>query len=290
MKIIKTICVMVLLSFSSSTFAFSNFVHELICNVAYDLLPTASQDFVDKTMDESNFASASGYSNFGEACVWPDAVRNSDFPATKEYHYINVPEAEVFDVSRDCAAADCVTQAVRRYVVYLNEYRSPPSHKKKNRKQALLFLGHFVGDMHQPLHVGNAEDIGGNAITVFTSETDQNANTKLHAVWDSNIGKKLKLHHNNARANMLTEINSQNRDAWRTLEIDNWANEAFQLARSTAYQFPNGDKIVNDSRLNNAYYDAAKPPLKVQVMKAAVRLAFLIDLAAQGNIVRDQLH
>ena len=53
---------------------------------------------------------------------------------------------------------------------------------------ALCWILHLVGDMHQPLHVGNKEDIGGNAIIVFTSATDQNANTKLHAVWALSSG------------------------------------------------------------------------------------------------------
>jgi hypothetical protein len=99
--------------------------------------------------------------------------------------------------SRDCAQGNCVIQEIERAFAVL----SNPKSKLLDRQEALKFVVHFVGDMHQPLHDatdtqdqeaianGSKTDIGGNLVFVtwLGQPTNQFGNWELHAVWDSGI-------------------------------------------------------------------------------------------------------
>ena len=71
-------------------------------------------------------------------------------------------------------------------VVKIKQYRrvlSDRSRPKKERQRALLFFVHFVSDIHQPLHVGDHDDHGGNDTQIrFFDE-----GTNLHRLWDSDL-------------------------------------------------------------------------------------------------------
>ena len=253
-------------------------MHELICSTAYELLDDDAKRMVDEIMSRSNLASE--FNDIASGCIWADNVRRTTHPDTYEYHYINVPESEQFDNKQDCTAHDRVIQAIQRYALSINN----PNVKTRDKKEALLFLGHFVGDLHQPLHVGNVEDKGGNTITVFTFLTDRTANTTLHGVWDSKVGKKAKLHYGNAKQTLITKIGQLDTTSWETTNPVAWAQESFDHARNSAYQLPDGTIVVNGTHLTDAYYDKAKFIIVEQVMKAAVRLAHLIELAKKNQL------
>jgi hypothetical protein len=133
------------------------------------------------------------------ACVatWADMVRKQR-PETANWHFVDIPRnASQYTASRDCAQGDCVIQEVERAFAVL----SAPQSKHRDRQEALKFIVHFVGDMHQPLHDatdtqdqeaianGFPTDRGGNLVFVtWLGETmNQFGNWELHAVWDSGI-------------------------------------------------------------------------------------------------------
>jgi S1/P1 Nuclease len=80
---------------------------------------------------------------------------------------------------RDCADGRCVIGGLEKYVAILGDRHAPEA----ARAQALKFVVHFVGDVHQPLHAGNRDDKGGNDFQVrFDGK-----GTNLHRVWDSQM-------------------------------------------------------------------------------------------------------
>jgi len=223
--------------------------------------------------------------SFQTACLWPDDSRDDTFKGTYEYHYINVPKAESeFSINRDCRAMDCNIIAIQRYARYLSE--PAESDRPKERKAlALRFLSHFVADLHQPLHVGFVEDLGGNRIDVtMPNASGGTFSSNLHEAWDGQILGRGGLSSQSDGTTLNAEITPAEVTAWESFDIKAWAAESYQLARSKAYRHPDGTPVVDGETLSAAYLDAAFPVAKEQLKKAGVRLAFLINAAAAGTL------
>ena len=132
----------------------------------------------------------------GGVASWADALRNADparFRATSRWHYINARGGGCgFDVARDCPDGQCVVAAIQQQRRLLADASQPLA----VRREALKFLVHLVGDIHQPLHAGSRTDSGGNRFQVslttalapeaHASNSHRNGvmGTNLHAVWD----------------------------------------------------------------------------------------------------------
>jgi hypothetical protein len=168
--------VLILLAWTGSARTWSKDGHRIVCAVAWKELAPETRALVEDLLKEDP---ASG---FPEACLWADAIRSDPaHEGTKPHHYVNVPAgAAGIDLARDCPPErSCVIRAI---VLHIGTLRHPKA-SAADKAQALKFLGHFVGDIHQPLHAGRAEDRGGTAIKVrFLGEE-----TSLHAVWDGGL-------------------------------------------------------------------------------------------------------
>lgn len=105
--------------------------------------------------------------------TWADEQRS---PQTAAWHYVNFPQGSCrFDAARDCPDGNCVVAAIQRQLDILGS--GAPA---EERLTALKFVVHLVGDIHQPLHAGHAEDRGGNTYQLEAFLRGSN----LHAVWD----------------------------------------------------------------------------------------------------------
>ena len=198
----------VLVATATNALAWGNEGHQIVCQIAFDRLSPAGKMLLQSIQaDLSNVQDPfrdctaacvtlhpdDGRSmTFQVGCVWPDESRRDTFKDTYEYHFINVSNVFTeFSLERDCALLDCAVVGIQRFARYLT---LPPgsSREKERRVLAVRFLGHFVGDLHQPLHVGFAEDLGGNTIKVKwkIGATSATTSTDLHAVWDNQILKR----------------------------------------------------------------------------------------------------
>src|SRR5256885_1050309 len=111
--------------------------------------------------------------------TWADQVRPSR-TETGPWHYIDIPIDKVhLDMQRDCPKGVCVIAKIEDFEKVLAAPETPP----KERKEALMFIVHFVGDMHQPLHCSDNKDKGGNGVKVDFFGKPSN----LHTVWDSGL-------------------------------------------------------------------------------------------------------
>ena len=160
--------------------------HRLICAMAEAKLTPEAKSMLSETLRMGKFLDNNADEDFPEACLWPDTARHTTHKGSYEEHFINVPKSEdSVDLARDCAALNCVATAIQRNLVYLS--RDAQGKREKARKAAALrFLAHFVGDLHQPLHVSNSEDWGGNKIKVNWYGKKAN----LHGIWDYEILEK----------------------------------------------------------------------------------------------------
>ena len=114
--------------------------------------------------------------------TWADDVRETEaYRWSAPLHYVNFPRTDScrYDAKRDCRDGRCIVGAIERYAQVVGDDRNPLA----ARAEALKFLVHFTGDIHQPLHAGYADDRGGNRFQVFYLGRGGN----LHALWDGGI-------------------------------------------------------------------------------------------------------
>jgi hypothetical protein len=191
-------------------------------------------------------------------------------PHTINWHFVNIPyDATSYVAARDCKdtpKGDCVVNAIQRARATLAD-RSAPRQKKT---EALMFLVHLVGDVHQPLHCADRDDAGGNKLAVTFFDTRMS----LHAVWDYGMIDRHTLY--------WGEYVRQIEHDWfpgkdiRTLargEPADWAWETHRAAVEVAYDLP------EDLKLADAYYRRSLPVVSRQLALAGLRLARVLNEA-----------
>lgn len=161
--------------------------------------------------------------------IWPDRVRLQR-PETAHWHFVKIPiSANGYLVGQDCKSGDCVVeQSGVMYTRVADKRLATPV-----RAEALKFLLHIVGDIHQPLHSADNIDRGGNAVTVRLENTTAN----LHKVWDTLIIRSIDTDRESlAREIITTQIKGTDFQTWsRNLEPAPWASEAFAIAKTKIF-------------------------------------------------------
>jgi hypothetical protein len=145
---------------------------------------------------------------------------------------------------------------------------------------ALKSLGHWVGDIHQPLHVSFLDDRGGNTI-----RTSGQCPGNLHAVWDNclvlySVGPDAP----EAATDLLAAITPDMKAGWIASVPRDWANESFAIAEATSRMYctmhgPSCDMTSSALNIDDQYLAENEPVVKQQLQKAGVRLARLLDTA-----------
>ncbi len=148
--------------------------HHVISLIAQSHLTPAAKAEVDRLLALEPGETLASIS------TWADDHKN---PTTASWHYVNLPrDTCVYDEQRDCPDSHCVVGAIQKQLRIL---RSNPSDEK--RLNALKYVVHLVGDVHQPLHAGYQDDKGGNKYQVHAFGKGSN----LHALWDSGLIKNM---------------------------------------------------------------------------------------------------
>ncbi|MBT7369233.1 MAG: hypothetical protein HN816_01205, partial [Gammaproteobacteria bacterium] len=250
-----------LLTGSPATHAWGWEAHKLVCAVAEKKLTPQARKLVNRWLENAADLEG-GVLSFPDACLWPDKVKYGTRKSTYEHHFINVPDDAIrVDLNRDCAAADCIAIGIQRSLSYLSGEASG-DRAATRQAAALRFLGHYIGDLHQPLHVGNASDWGGNKIRVNWL----GKKTNLHALWDYEMPEKMNLRYPDSVL-FLANI-----DVTSNGSVVAWMNESLDLARSNAYVSIDGNEIEGGDTINAEYFEKNKPIIIKRIAQAATRL------------------
>lgn len=249
--------------------------HDIVCEIAFQRLTDEARAMVFEIRAHDPQPSETFY----RSCAWPDSSRYADHKATYEYHFMNVvvPDAGEMVIQRDCASYDCVQLAVVRYARYVAMDPGSSDDLRIRRANALKFVGHFVGDLHQPVHVGYAHDRGANDVYVdFYDER----NERLHAVWDFHIPDRMGLYEDPVASaqRLAEEITDAEAAAWENFDVVGWSRESYEIVRELVYDIPAGGRIGDD------YFERAVPIVERRFKQAGVRLAYLLNHAAAGTL------
>ncbi|HLY61663.1 MAG TPA: S1/P1 nuclease [Terriglobia bacterium] len=206
------------------------------------------------------------YDTLAAVSVWADDIRD-EHPETGPWHYIDIPLiASSIDMNRDCRNGDCVIAKIHEFEAVLKNKSADPT----ARRDALKFLVHFVGDLHQPLHCEDNGDKGGNTVQVIFFGQPMN----LHAVWDGGILRREKVYGLKLASDLNGRITPAEKTAWARGSIEDWAMEGHALAVQVAYGRLPHEATPN---LGDDYFNAALPVVELQIEKAGVRLASILN-------------
>ncbi len=161
----------------STAFAWGGQGHRLVARVAETELTPQARAQVAALLAGEPDPTLAGIAS------WADGLREHDPDLGKRssrWHYVNLGEHDcAYDPPRDCPDGNCVIAALERQTALLADRDQPLA----ARRQALKFVVHFVGDIHQPMHAGYAHDKGGNDYQLQVDGQGSN----LHSLWDSGL-------------------------------------------------------------------------------------------------------
>jgi hypothetical protein len=179
-------------------------------------------------------------------------------------HYVNLPRAaDGVDPDEHCVVSLCIIEA-------LDEQRAALADSMRStreRLEALKWVAHFVGDIHQPMHVGYGDDRGGNRIDVLLEREHSN----LHALWDYGLIAQTGLPWQRYAAVLGRDISRVDRHLWSGNNVISWANESYSITEDTVYEFP----LMTD--VEDEYYYRNIQTVERQLKKAGIRLANLLN-------------
>ena len=205
-----------------------------------------------------------------DVSTWADQIRVQR-PETAPWHYVNIPvhapegDPDGYDAARDCPNGACVVAKIGQFARVLADRKVP----ERQRLEALKYLVHFIGDVHQPLHASNNHDRGGNEVPVTFMERQ----TNLHAVWDSGIIEPAVKGDERGYAMQLTRrITQAELSQWSQGDPISWANESHDAATSAVY-----GELQHAGALPDSYETQALPIVNKQLERAGVRLAKVLN-------------
>ena len=193
---------------------------------------------------------------------WLDNASHTDkFAYTKTWHYKNIDVDESYDNARLNPKGD-VVRAITDIANSLKEGNLAPEKEKFH----LMTLIHLMGDLHQPMHLGHADDRGGNKHNVIFF----NRNSNLHSVWDN----ALQSAHKWSYAEWQREIDRINESSFEAItagSVDDWGRDTWKVAEKVYVGTPAGCKISYD------YVAEWTPVIEQQFLKGGCRLAALLN-------------
>ena len=218
-------------------------------------------------------------------CNWADLIRSSGalnrkYPKNDTWHYINIEikvKKEDFQLPDD----NHVIGAIERFKKVLKD----PKTEKDDRKEALLFLVHFIGDMHQPLHTGNrGDDRGGNLQPIKSVLGKVEDRLNLHKVWDGHIlqAERGELTNDDFAKRLVEEIKNEEREKWCKGEVVDWVWESHAIVVERVYKFSDGKDLPQRSDpavelTAENYVKGNQPIVREQLKKGGVRLAKVLN-------------
>jgi S1/P1 Nuclease len=250
----------------------------VVCEIAFlELNDTARQRVIELIQQDLEFRS------FRASCNWPDR------PPRKRgaEHFVNVPRHAPELGDDECPLAEnCVVTAIEDDFAVLASSDATGEEKL----EALKFLGHWVGDVHQPLHVSFEDDRGGNSVGTRATSCDT-----LHAVWDRCIvEERLGMHPIALAGELHADITDEQRAAWlasdavpglmnpsrsRSGPRSSIASSSMASASTKPTPPLEEGEPEKEVLVGGSYLDTHVPVVRERIAMASVRLAGLLNRA-----------
>lgn len=233
--------------------------HRVVAEIAQNHLSKKAKRELKKLIGRENLAM---WAN------WPDFIRSDTTHAwdmAAKWHYVDLPAGlskDDFIISLQKLPGENLYTQIKAMMAQVKDH----SLSDEKRQIALRFLIHFIGDLHQPLHVGREADAGGNKISVMWFDKQ----TNLHSVWDASLVDYQQYSYTEY-AHVLDIASDQDVEAWQNSSLEDWFYESYVLAGRIYASVP------ADGKLGFKYNYIFKEVIDMQLLKGGVRLAKVLN-------------
>jgi hypothetical protein len=200
-------------------------------------------------------------------------------PQSQPWHFVDIPISDSpSGTSPYCPGGACVVGQIKADLKTLQD----PSASQADKQIALMFIVHFVGDEHQPLHCANeivngVNDRGGNSKPMKLPNTTPMFPLNLHSVWDHIIEPNDSFDPTALSQQLEADLKNKPTGAWTSGDfVEGAALESFQIAKDTIYPAYHGPNGANP---DSSYQTRMQPIAFERLEKAGVRLAALLEQA-----------
>lgn len=239
---------------ASQCYAWGQIGHRVTGEIAEQFLSEQAKREIRKLFPNSSLA---------EISTFADEMRSnpSEFwqRTANPWHYVTVPKGKTYQQVGAPKQGDAVT-ALKMFTEVLQSKTASIDAKKR----ALHFIVHIIGDLHQPLHVGNGTDKGGNDVKVFFFWEDSN----LHRVWDSGMIDQKKLSYTEWADWLGRKITPKMAQKWDSIDPNVWIAESVALREGV---YPKHMTITWQYSYKHI------PTVKKRLQQAGVRIAAYLN-------------
>lgn len=256
--------------------AYWEYGHETVAAIAYRNVTPQTRAEIDRMLARQGLLETPTCParTIEQASVWADCIKalGPRFSYAYNWHYQNVNICKPFELKGNCPDGNCVSAQIERAGKLLKDRKVP----LRERIQALAFLVHFVGDLHQPLHAGDRADLGGNrARAAYGAYVTERLN--LHTIWDGWLAERAI-----STPPLLVRAYSPEERAVAAGSVEDWSRESWQVAHDVVYASAYGDPcgpVPERATLDDATIAKLVEPARQQVVRGGLRLARLLDEA-----------
>ncbi|UII29360.1 S1/P1 nuclease [Fulvivirga maritima] len=249
---LKKVTFILCLFASMQVFGWGMTGHRVVGYVAEQHLSKKAKKHITEILNGESLATVSN---------WMDNIKSDHaYDHTHDWHWVTIPDGKTYEETEKNPDGDAI-ETIERVIADLKK----GGLSKEKEAEGIKILTHLIGDIHQPLHVGTGEDMGGNQVKVKWFWNPSN----LHSVWDSGMIDS----ENYSYTELGDVVNHATKDQikeWQSSSVRDWAYESMSL-REQVYNLPEKKEINYEYRYKN--WHTVKERLKL----AGIRLAGVLN-------------
>ena len=305
---------LILLFWPTTALAWGCKGHQTVALIAEKHLTPETRQWVEKLLSENpidpklnRYCGGAVRNAMADAATWADDVRGER--KNGPWHYIDIPRGSKRGALEPfCGATGCVTKAISEQLAILKDSKADAA----KRADALRYVIHFVGDLHQPLHTITNADEGGNCVPVkyfrrSAHEHNHSFSPNLHSIWDTAIIERdAEGADPGEYAETLDALFAADIEGWQKsgVHVEDWVWEGYDFAESVVYGDltpkiaiePNvavhscsddnniGERLLHQNIVaGEAYQEKAAPVAEKRIAEGGVRLAMILNEAMKAN-------
>ena len=287
--------------------------HQTVAFIAEKHLTPEARQWVQKLLNENpidpklnRYCGGAMHDAMADASTWADDVRGQR--KNGPWHYIDIPRGSQRGALEPfCGKEGCVTKAISEQLAILKDKNADGA----KQAEALRYIIHFVGDLHQPLHTITNADEGGNCVPVkylrrSPHEHNHSYSPNLHNIWDTAIPERDAEGADPAEyADTLDALYGADIESWQKagIHVDDWVWEGYDIAENVVYGNltpkiaiePNvavhtcsddnniGDRLLHQNIVaGETYQEKAATVAEKRITEGGVRLAMILNEAAKA--------
>ncbi|MEO6730036.1 MAG: S1/P1 nuclease [Ferruginibacter sp.] len=232
--------------------------HRIVGEIADSYLSKKTKKEITKILGTESIAMSSNWADF----IKSDPAYNYLY----NWHFINLKAGLTEDQVQAYLDKDTATNAYTK-IIFLTAQLKNKAILQADKQLYLRVLIHLVGDIHQPMHTGRPDDLGGNKIKVMWFNDSKN----LHQVWDDQLILFQQLSYTEYTA-AINHTTKEQRNEWQQEPVSKWVYQSYQVAEKIY-----GDITVPDQKLDYKYNYNYIAILNQQLLKGGVHLAGLLN-------------